>query len=175
MDDFGNRSVRRTARRGAFGVLAFWLLLMGVLYLGFDLVEQWRGSRYEPYSLASGELMIPRGRDGHFRVPGTVNGEPVLFLVDTGASLVTVSEAFARRAGLHGGRAVTFRTANGEMPGRLLNGIPVEAGGMSPGGVRVAIGLVDLDDDMALLGQSFLSRFDIEIGSKGMVLRAAAR
>jgi aspartyl protease family protein len=166
------RSVRRTALRGAYGVVAFWLVLMAVLYGVFSHFEKSRQARFAPYTLASGELVIPRGRDGHFRVPGSVNGHPVQFLVDTGASLVTVSEGFARAAGLRGGVPVTFRTANGELPGRVLREIPVEAGGMSPGTVRVAVGLVGHDDAMALLGQSFLSRFDIGIRGKEMVLRA---
>jgi hypothetical protein len=54
----------------------------------------------------------------------------------------------------------------------VLREIPVEAGGMSPGTVRVAVVLVGRDDAMALLGQSFLSRFDIGIRGKEMVLRA---
>ena len=165
------RSVRRTALRGAFGVIAFWLVLMTVLYGVFSYTEKERQARFAPHFLASGELVIPRGRDGHFRVPGAVNGHPVQFLVDTGASLVTVSEGFARAAGLHGGIAVRFSTANGELPGRVLREVPVEAGGMSPGGVRVAVGLIGHDDAMALLGQSFLSRFDIAIGRNEMVLR----
>lgn len=172
LEDQEERSVRRTALRGAFGVVAFWLVLMAALYGVFSYSENERQARFAPYTLASGELVIPRGRDGHFRVPGVVNGHPVEFLVDTGASLVTVSEDFARAAGLRGGIAVRFRTANGELPGRLLREIPVEAGGMSPGGVRVAVGLVGDDSATALLGQSFLSRFDISIGRNEMVLRA---
>lgn len=164
--------MRRTALRGAFGIVTFWLVLMAALYGVFSYSENERQARFAPYTLASGALVIPRGRDGHFRVAGAVNGHPVEFLVDTGASLVTVSEGFARAAGLRGGLAVRFRTANGELPGRVLRDIPVEAGGMSPGGVRVAVALAGDDNAMALLGQSFLSRFDISIDKNEMVLRA---
>ncbi len=45
----------------------------------------------------NGDLLIPRARDGHFYAQSRVNGRPVTFLIDTGASLVTVNESFARQ------------------------------------------------------------------------------
>ncbi|MFA7667152.1 MAG: retropepsin-like aspartic protease [Burkholderiaceae bacterium] len=165
------RSVRRTALRGAWGIVAFWLLMLGGMYLVFDRIEARREASLAPWLGEAGELVIPRGRDGHFRVTGHVNGRPVDFLVDTGATLVTISEGLAREAGLRGGRPATFRTANGELPGRVLRAVPVEAGGLSAGGTDVAIGLLGHDESMALLGQSFLYRFDIEIGRDRMILR----
>lgn len=156
-------SVAQTARRGALGIAAFWLALMGLLYLGFEHVEQRREAGSQPFANAQGELVIPRGRDGHFRVAGQVNGQAVTFLVDTGASSVTVSEDFARRANLEGGQNVTFQTANGPLQGRVVRQVPVQAGHLGLNGTTVAVGLVGLDNDKALLGQSFLSRFDIQI------------
>jgi aspartyl protease family protein len=156
-------NVAQTARRGALGIVVFWLALMGALYLAFDHFEQGRAAGNQPYANEQGELVIPRGRDGHFRVQGQVNGQAVTFLVDTGASTVTVSEAFARRANLEGGQSVTFQTANGPLQGRVLRQVPVQAGHLGLNGTTVAVGLVGLDNDKALLGQSFLSRFDIQM------------
>lgn len=156
-------SVAQTTRRGALGIVVFWLALMGVLYFAFDHFEQRREAGNQTYANDQGELVIPRGRDGHFRVQGQVNGEAVTFLVDTGASSVTVSEDFARRARLEGGQSVTFQTANGSLQGRVLRQVPVQAGHLGLNGTTVAVGLVGLDADKALLGQSFLSRFDIQI------------
>jgi aspartyl protease family protein len=158
----GDRVVR-TARLGALGITTFWLLLMGLLYLGFDAYEQRRLASYAAHSGADGELVIPRGPDGHFRVEGRVNGLAVSFLVDTGASSVTVSEAFAGRAALTGGRSVIFQTANGPLAGRVLRDVPVQAGHLALPGATVAVGLIGADADTALLGQSFLSRYDIQI------------
>lgn len=155
--------VVRTVRRGALGITAFWLVLMGLLYLGFEAYEQRRLASYVAHSGADGELVIPRGPDGHFHVEGRINGQAVSFLVDTGASSVTVSEAFAQRAGLTGGRPVTFQTANGPLAGRVLRDVPVQAGHLALPGATVAVGLVGADPSIALLGQSFLSRYDIQI------------
>lgn len=47
-----------------------------------------------------GEVRVVAALDGHFWVRATVNGEPVRFLVDTGASDVVLSAATARRVGI---------------------------------------------------------------------------
>jgi aspartyl protease family protein len=69
------------------------------------------------------------------------------------------------------GVPITFRTANGELPGRVVQGVPVTVGPVAVSGVRVGVGLVGGDADDALLGQSFLSQFDITLGRDQMVLR----
>lgn len=163
-------SVHRTVRRGAWGITAFWLLLLGLLFLGFDHLEQRRTAAYQAHEGSGGELVIPRGPDGHFRVDGRVNGQAVSFLVDTGATSVTVSEALAQRAGLDGGQSVTFQTANGALPGRLLRQVPVQVGHLTLPGATVAVGMVGKPPEFALLGQSFLSRYDIQILSNEMRL-----
>jgi aspartyl protease family protein len=161
----------RTVRRGAWGILLFWLVVMGGLYFAFEQVEKRQQVQLLPQAGESGELVIPRGRDGHFRVPGLINGHAVVFLVDTGASVVTVSESFAREAGLEGGQPVTFQTANGPLQGRIVRNVPVSASHLEMPRTAVAVGLVGLDSGKALLGQSFLSQFNIEINQRQMVLR----
>jgi aspartyl protease family protein len=98
------------------GFLVFWLLVMGVLYWAMQMYLKPAGVKVQ----ADGTVAIARDRDGHFRVEGAVNGQPVTFLVDTGASMVGVTEPLAERAGLDGGEPVRFRTANGERDGRMV-------------------------------------------------------
>ena len=147
-------------------LLLAWLAIIGIGWVG---VNQWMQPRSATVS-ASGEVRIPRHRDGHFWVEGTVNGRPVRFLVDTGASSVVVSDAFAKRAGLEGGQPTTFSTANGRMQGRLVRNVPVTIGPLSVSGTTVGVGLVGGDADRALLGQSFLSKFEVRIGREEMVI-----
>ena len=153
---------------GPLAIVLFWLALMGVLYAVMTQV-------LKPPPLvvsASGELTLSRARDGHFYAQGQIQGKPVTFLVDTGASLVVVSEAFAREAGLAQGSPTTFRTANGELPGRIVPGLTVAVGPASVSGTRVGVGLVGMDADVALLGQSFLSRFELVVSGDTLTLRA---
>ena len=157
----------RGLRWAPLGIVAFWLVVMAVLYGLMTLVL-----KPPPVTVsANGDLSILRARDGHFYANGTVNGHPVRFLVDTGATTVVVSEAVAQAAGLSGGQATVFRTANGNLPGRVVGNVQVGVGPVQVSGLRVGVGLVGGDSDRALLGQNFLSRFNITLSGDEMVLR----
>jgi aspartyl protease family protein len=164
-------SIHKTARLGALAIAAVWLAVAAVLYLVFDRIEQNRQASLKPYALSSGELVIPRQRDGHFHVEGEVNRQPVSFLVDTGASHVSVSQVLASQAGLPTGQTITLQTANGQRPGQLVRGVPVRAGHLVLNDASVTVGLSGLKPDQALLGQAFLKHFDVEIRRDDMVLR----
>ncbi len=152
---------------GPLAVVAFWMLVMGALYVAMDYYL-----KPKPVSItASGDLVIPKARDGHFYALGSVNGQSVTFMVDTGASLVTTSEEFARNAGVAAGIPTVFRTANGDLKGRIVHDVPVTLGPITVSGVRVGVGLVGGDADAALLGQSFLAKFDVMVTKDQMVLR----
>ena len=164
-------SLARTARRGALGIALVWLGLGGVLFASFKWMDARERQHLQPYTGTGGELVIARQRDGHFYVPGEVNRVPVLFLVDTGASAVSVSDALAQQAGLPEGRPITLRTANGDRPGRLVTGVPVKAGSAVLNDATVVTGLTGLPEHQALLGQSFLRHFDVELRANDMLLR----
>lgn len=159
--------------RGLLALLAFWLLVMAGLYVLMEHLRQPRA----PEVTAQGHLVIPRHTDGHFRVAGSVNGEPVMFLVDTGASLISVSDTLARRAGLPRGETATFQTANGQREGRITRADTVALrGGLAVTQLRVGTGLAGLgNDEDALLGQNFLRHFDVEMNPSQLVLRPRAR
>ncbi|MEJ8855937.1 retropepsin-like aspartic protease [Variovorax robiniae] len=122
-------------------------------------------------ALKTAAVTVPVDDDGHFRMRGTVNGQPAVFLVDTGATFVGISDDLARRANLHGGAPVQFHTANGVRASRVVEGVNVTAGSLAvPNGVKVAVGTIGLGNDV-LLGQSFLSHFEITMNGKQMVIR----
>lgn len=154
--------------RGAGAIVLFWLAIMLVLYLIMKQVITPAG----PVVTAAGELRIERARDGHFYVPGSINGLSVTFLIDTGASMVVVDEQFARRAGLSGGIATRFATANGSMPGRVVPDATIALGPLSVSGLDVGVGLQIGGSGRALLGQNFLSRFDIALQREAMLIKS---
>src|SRR5436305_10698628 len=103
-------------------------------------------------------LVYHAGSDGHFVVPGTANGAPVRFLVDTGATLVVLTPSDARAAGIEPGTLVfdkAMRTANGTVPAATMVLREVRVGGISIGDVRAA---VTGKASQSVLGMSFLSR-----------------
>ena len=67
------------------------LLLLGLLYVYFENGLQARNHPNQQLQIAPGsELVLKRSRNGHYFFPGTINGQPVTFLLDTGATLVSV-------------------------------------------------------------------------------------
>ena len=154
-------------RWGTLGILAFWLAVMAGLYLAMDYVRQPRAA----VVAADGALVIARGSDGHFRVAGSINGQPVRFMVDTGASLIAVSDALAQQAGLQGGQVTQFRTANGVRSGRVVAAQSVAVGAFVVSGLRVGTGYTGEAAGDALLGQNFLQHFEVQIQRDRMVLR----
>ena len=104
-------------------------------------------------------IRIPMAIDGHFWVSGENNGEPVKFLVDSGATMTTIGSETASRAGvaINPGRDQLVRTGNGII--RVASGRadqlaigPIQRNGMR---LHVAQG-----EDLNVLGMNFLSSLD---------------
>lgn len=115
---------------------------------------------------------LDRAADGHFYANAQVNGMPVRFLVDTGASGVALSAADAQRVGLSflsSEFVAVGRGASGEVRGKLVTLDRVTLGGKSVDNVS---GAILEGSEMSLLGQSFLGRMGtIEITGDRMVIR----
>ena len=112
-----------------------------------------------PIVVAGGkEVRVPMAIDGHFWVEGDVNGLPVKFLVDSGATMTTISRSDARQAGL----AIDDRL--GQLV-RTGNGMVRVSTARTPS-LRVAtiirrdVGVHVADDDLSVLGMNFLSSLD---------------
>ena len=160
-------SVTSPTKTGLIPMMLFWCVVMGLLYVGMTHYLKPKQAK----ALANGDLVINRSHDGHFYTTGTVNGREANFMIDTGASLVSVSEKFAQKAYIRGGVPTMFKTANGEHPGYVVEGVGVSIGPVSVTNVKVGVGLRLGDENHALLGQSFLSQFDITMTKNQMVLR----
>jgi len=163
----GAKAVSPT-KTGLIPMMIFWCAVMGLLYM---LMTNYLKPK-QAQVLANGDLAINRSQDGHFYTTGTINGKEAKFMVDTGASLVSVSEEFAKKAFIRGGVPTTFKTANGDRPGLVVEGVGVSIGPVSVTNVKVGVGLRGGDENDALLGQSFLSKFDITMSKTQMVLRS---
>lgn len=162
--------VRQRARgkRGqVFRHAAIWIAIATGLLLAYSLKDQLmllaRGVAADlvpQLGIERGESITFRARnDGHFLVEAAVNGTPINFVVDSGATDVVLSPRDAERLGFEL-QALRFdkvhRTANG-----LVRGAPVRLG-------KVSIGPITLTDvrasvngaamETSLLGMSFLAR-----------------
>ena len=94
--------------------LAASLLLLGLFYFYFENSLQARNNPNQQLQIApAGELLLKRSRNGHYFFPGAINGQPVTFLLDTGATLVSVPAHMANELGLRAGARQQSVTANG--------------------------------------------------------------
>jgi aspartyl protease family protein len=119
-----------------------------------------------------GAVTLAADSRGQFFTSGTVNGRPVRFIIDTGATLTTLSRGDARRIGIDYRRGIPAKTltANGVALGWRLTLDTVGVGGMELHDVDAMV----LDDDslpFALLGMSFLRRCDMHRQGSTLVLR----
>jgi aspartyl protease family protein len=158
-------------RLAPLGIICFWALLTWGAYFAFS-------EFFKPIPQVistSGDLILTRSKDGHFYAQGTVNGAAVRFLVDTGASLVVVDETLARSVGLTYGEPTVFRTANGSLQGYIAPNATVTVGSLSISNMRVGVGLrvgsEGHGEREALLGQNFLSKFDVTMSQDQLTLR----
>jgi aspartyl protease family protein len=107
---------------------------------------------------------------GHFAARGSLNGFPVTFLVDTGATSIAISADEARRMGLdyRAGQATGVSTAAGVVPAWNVKFNTVKVGGIvlnQVDGMVVESGL-----SIPLLGMSFLNRMDMQRDGQTMTL-----
>jgi aspartyl protease family protein len=101
-------------------------------------------------------IRIPMAIDGHFWVQGKINGEPVKFLVDSGATMTTIGSETADRAGVavEPGRDQLVRTGNGIV--RVASGSAdrLVIGSIERQGMRLHVAE---GEDLNVLGMNFLS------------------
>ena len=116
--------VRKVPMGQAAKMALAWIAIFAVMFAVFTFRSEFRalGNRLyasafgEPVALANGEMRIEMAEDGHFWVRGTVNDAKVRFLVDSGATVTTLSATTAKAAGIQptNRRSVT-ETANGRI------------------------------------------------------------
>ena len=140
-----------------------WIAIFGAGFILFTFRDNfsWVGQRLKAEAVGSPviqgrETRIPMAIDGHFWVEGRVNGVPVKFLVDSGATVTTIDRDTAKAAGVAvSAQADQFvRTGNGII--RVASGRArvLEVGGIQRRDVRMQVAE---HDDLNVLGMNYLS------------------
>lgn len=107
---------------------------------------------------------------GHFAAAGSINGYPMSFMVDTGATTIAINAAEARRIGLDykSGEAVGVSTAAGVVPAWRVTFNTVKVGGIVLNQVEGMV--VEAGLNVPLLGMSFLNRMEMRRDGQSMTL-----
>lgn len=155
------------ARRERFAKLMTfalaWIAIFGAGFVLFTFRDDLGYVAKRLRSEASGEpvvegqqVRIPMAIDGHFWVEASLNGVPVKFLVDSGATMTTIGRATAEAAGVtvSANRTQVVRTGNGML--RVSTG---RADSLAVGPIdRGSVGLhVTENEDLNVLGMNYLS------------------
>jgi aspartyl protease family protein len=146
------------------------LVLVGVVFFAADRLTR-TPTVVHAVNEGRQEISIPAARDGHYYLEGSVNGVPIKFMIDTGATYVAVGEDFADKARLPQGVIGFFSTANGTVEGHIVKYQAIEAEGFRATGLSVAV--TPLAGKTGLLGQNFLRRFEVSQSAGVMRLRLA--
>lgn len=179
MDDPLSPSNDVPSRIGRSMFFAAWVVGIALLALVFNdhldghnhpnrnLVQQ-TGSDGVP------EVVLRRNRQDHYVSTGAINGRPVDFLIDTGATTVSLSMEQARRLGLPLRMGTSSKTANGVVQTYDAPLDSVTLGGFTVRGLRATV-MPNLPGEEALLGMDFLKRFDLIQRGETLTIRLASR
>jgi aspartyl protease family protein len=112
-------------------------------------------------SSGGGQVILSADERGHFVTTGTINGGTVQFLVDTGATMISMGRGDARRVGINylKGQKGLSNTANGVAPVYRVKVDTVRVGDITLNNVDALVH--DQDLPWVLLGMSFLNRVEM--------------
>ena len=149
-----------------------WLALiaLGIVFFTDVLEKQYNPNKElqtRHSDTGAREVVLQRNKFGHYITSGEINGKPVTFMLDTGATGVAIPENIASYLEIQRGRAFPTQTANGRSVSYAANLDRVSVGAIELKNVRAAIA-PGLQTEEILLGMSFLKH--IEFSQKGNTL-----
>ena len=173
-DDSNRSSIRE--KIGRWMIYSTWILILLLLTL---LFSNWLDHRQNPNRIlqikpgvdGNSAIILQRNRAGHYVAPGFINDESVVFLVDTGATQVALSEDLANRIGLKQGASTTSLTANGPVRSWLTKLDRVELGPIVMHDVQALI-MPSMPTGEVLLGMSFLKHLELVQKGNQLIVRA---
>ncbi|WP_447801824.1 retropepsin-like aspartic protease family protein [Pseudomonas serbica] len=147
------------------------------LFLATRFFGQWEERQQNPNVVVSSErgegfveVKLVSNGHGHFVASGHINGQPVNFMLDTGATDVAIPAQMAERLKLEQGFGVTLSTANGRTEGYRTRVDRLQLGDIVLRDVR-AIVVPGLDGEQVLLGMSALNKLEFTQRGGTMLLR----
>ena len=164
-----------TNKIGKVFVWFAWIIALALLVFLFQgaLDEQYNpNTRPEMRLTESGkaEVILAQNRQGHYIARGTINDIPVTFLLDTGATQVSIPAHIADKLGLEGTGSYPVQTANGRVTVYQTDIAQLSLGNIFLYNVAAHIN-PGMKADEILLGMSALKQLDFHQTGKQLILR----
>jgi len=159
----GSLMARREPIAKLLTMLLAWIAIFAAGFVLFTFRDDfgWVAQRLKAEAVGTPvqqgqETRIPMALDGHFWVDARVNGRPVKFLVDSGATMTTIDRGTALKAGISiSPRADQYvRTGNGIIHVSSGRAAELQIGGITRRDVGVQVAE---NDDLNVLGMNYLS------------------
>lgn len=160
---------------GRWMVWLCWLIVLFFLTLFFkDQLEKRQNPNQQIESLVDSrgiaEIVLTRNPAGHYVASGFINNHAVVFLLDTGATDVSVPGQVAKRIGLSKGRPLIYQTANGNTRGYATRLDSISLGDIELHNVRGGIN-PSMQSEHILLGMTFLKHLEFSQRGNKLTLR----
>ncbi|MEP7702616.1 TIGR02281 family clan AA aspartic protease [Paraglaciecola sp. 25GB23A] len=160
---------------GKWMLIFAWVAGLALLVVVFDeqLEEQFNPNRKPISSTLQGvsEVQLKQNRNGHYVSNGLVNNEAVVFLLDTGATHVSVPLHLAKRLNLTAGALYPVQTANGIVQVARTTIGQLSIGDIQLFDVQASINPADQSDEI-LLGMSALRQLEFTQKGEWLILRS---
>lgn len=151
------------------------VLVLGLLTFFFNGNLDQRNNPNRQLQVAPGaELVLKRSSNGHYIFPGTINGRPVTFLLDTGATFVSIPAHLDERLGLKAGTRQQAITANGVVETRATQMDELAFGPFNLRNLPASLN-PGMRDEFILLGMSVLRHLEFTQRGDTLVLRPLAQ
>lgn len=155
-------------------IILGWILVLGLLSLYFSRYLDKENNPNQNIEFTrtgdTKEIELQRNRYGHYVTNGKINDQPVVFILDTGATDISIPEKIAKRLKLKVGMKFFVDTANGEIGvyGTRLNSVSL--GPVKLYDVNANIN-PHFDSEEILLGMSFLKHLHFSQNGDKLLIR----
>lgn len=156
-------------------IALIWLTIFFFLYL---LSDKFLDLQFNPNKQVQSnidqhgmvEISLLRNKAGHYVTEGRVNGTPVTFMLDTGATDVAIPEELAEKLGLEKMQQAFYNTANGVISAHQTRLAQVALGEIKMHNIRGSI-VPNMNKNEILLGMSFLKHLEFTQRGNVLILR----
>ena len=151
-----------------------WIVVLGILSVYFSRFLERQNNPNQDVSSSQTDqykqVQLQRNRYGHYVASGMINSMEVVFILDTGATDISIPEEIAQKLRLKAGIKIPVHTANGQIDVYATTLDRVSIGEIELHNIRANINPY-MQGEEVLLGMSFLRHLDFSQQGEQLLIR----